>query len=104
VVQDRSVPAAPVAPATKASPSAKSHPPPPQPRASRSRPIPASIANERTRRLQIALARHGFYAGPLNGVADGSTESAIRAYQASLGDPATGRLSPTEIVHLLDNE
>ena len=59
--------------------------------------------DERTRRLQDALTQNGFYSGPLDGVADARTVQAILSYQISLGDPATGSLTQTEVVHLLND-
>jgi peptidoglycan hydrolase-like protein with peptidoglycan-binding domain len=74
----------------------------PERRVARSYPS-TPTGDERTRRLQIALAHHGFYGGTLNGVADFRTVEAIRAFQASLGDRASGTLTQTEIVRLLNN-
>lgn len=58
---------------------------------------------ERLRRLQAALTRHGFYSGPLDGVADSRTVQAILSYQISVGDPPTGTLTQTEIIRMLNN-
>jgi len=55
----------------------------------------------RIKRLQTALARTG-YAGPIDGRLNGPTVAAIRAFQRSLGNPETGALSQTELVHLLN--
>ncbi len=55
----------------------------------------------RIKRLQAALARTG-YAGPIDGRLNGPTVAAIRAFQRSLGNPETGALSQTELVHLLN--
>lgn len=41
---------------------------------------------------QIALARHGFSSGPIDGVAGAQSASALRAFQTSVSLPATGRL------------
>lgn len=72
---------------------------PPQPPArARSAEAPGS---GRIKRLQAALARTG-YAGPLDGRLNGPTVAAIRAFQRSLGNPETGALSQTELVHLLN--
>jgi len=72
---------------------------PPQPPArARSAEAPG---NGRIKRLQAALARTG-YAGPLDGRLNGPTLAAIRAFQRSLGNPETGVLSQTELVHLLN--
>jgi hypothetical protein len=62
-----------------------------------------AVPDPRTRRLQVALARRGFYRGPLNGVASLRTAQAIRAYQVALGDAPSGALTQTEIVRLLNN-
>jgi hypothetical protein len=58
---------------------------------------------ERLRRLQAALTRHGFYSGPLDGIADARTVQAILSYQISVGDPPTGTLTQTEIIRMLNN-
>jgi hypothetical protein len=59
--------------------------------------------DDRIWRLQAALTRRGFYRGPLDGRASLVTLQAIRGYQASLRDPATGVLTQIEIVRLLNN-
>jgi peptidoglycan hydrolase-like protein with peptidoglycan-binding domain len=64
---------------------------------------PRPSGDERIRRQQAALTRHGFYNGPLDGVADNRTVQAIRSFQISLGDRATGSLTQTEIIRLLNN-
>jgi hypothetical protein len=61
------------------------------------------VGEERLRRLQAALTRHGFYSGPLDGVADARTVQAILSYQISVGDPPTGTLTQTEIIRMLNN-
>jgi hypothetical protein len=58
---------------------------------------------ERVRRLQLALTKHGLYGGPLDGVANARTLQAILSYQISIGDPPSGTLTQTEIVRMLDN-
>jgi peptidoglycan hydrolase-like protein with peptidoglycan-binding domain len=58
---------------------------------------------DRVRRLQAALTRHGFYHGPLDGIADSRTVQAILAYQISVGDPPSGTLTQTEIIRMLNN-
>lgn len=40
--------------------------------------------------LQLALRDHGFYSGPVDGVAGGATSDAIRAFERRLGVVATG--------------
>jgi Putative peptidoglycan binding domain/Caspase domain len=100
---------APPAPAPAAArPSPPPQPPrpaerPPERRVVRARPPAFTNGDERTRRLQIALAHRGFYGGPIDGGADAGTEQAIRAYQSSLGDRQSGTLTQTEIVRLLNN-
>jgi hypothetical protein len=64
---------------------------------------PEGVPDARTRRLQVALARRGFYRGPLDGLATVHTAQAIHAFQAALGDPPSGTLTQTEIVRLLNN-
>ncbi len=59
--------------------------------------------NDRIRRLQVLLARHGIYRGEFNGRADDATTRAIRAYQYTLGDAMTGVMTQSEIVRLLNN-
>jgi hypothetical protein len=60
-------------------------------------------SEERIRRLQAALTRHGFYSGPLDGIQDARTVQAVFSYQISIGDPATGTLTQNEIIRLLNN-
>jgi peptidoglycan hydrolase-like protein with peptidoglycan-binding domain len=46
--------------------------------------------------VQRELKRHGFYAGPIDGVIGTATEAALRAYQRDRGLTVTGRLdAPT---------
>jgi hypothetical protein len=72
---------------------------PPDAKTARTKPA----GEDRIRRLQAALARHGFYHGPLDGVADSRTVQAILAYQISIGDPPSGTLTQTEIIRMLNN-
>jgi lipoprotein-anchoring transpeptidase ErfK/SrfK len=52
---------------------------------------------------QIALARHGFSCGPIDGVAGVQSAAALRAFQASQNLPPTGRLDDdTRAALLLD--
>jgi peptidoglycan hydrolase-like protein with peptidoglycan-binding domain len=62
----------------------------------------AARVDSRTSRIQEALARRGFYHGPVDGVSSGRTASAIRAFQTSLGDSPTGGLTQLEVVKLLN--
>jgi hypothetical protein len=62
----------------------------------------SSRADGRMSRIQEALARRGFYHGPADGVANPRTTSAIRAFQASLGDTPTGGLTQIQVVKLLN--
>jgi peptidoglycan hydrolase-like protein with peptidoglycan-binding domain len=66
------------------------------------RPLEARL-DDRIWRLQAALARRGFYRGPLDGLASPRTIQAIRGYQLSLRDPPSGVLTQIEIVRLLNN-
>jgi peptidoglycan hydrolase-like protein with peptidoglycan-binding domain len=66
-------------------------------------PPPEARADDRIWRLQAALARRGFYRGPLDGLASPRTVQAIRGYQLSLRDPPSGVLTQIEIVRLLNN-
>ncbi len=78
---------------------------PPSPALSRSATVPRTPAarpNARTERIQLALSRRGLLAGPADGVMDGRTESAIRAYQASIGERPSGALSVNQIIQLLN--
>lgn len=63
---------------------------------------PTPLASRRTLRIQAAMARQGAFSGPLDGVMDKRTLTAIRSYQAGLGDQATGVLTQPEIVRLLN--
>ncbi|WP_415663399.1 L,D-transpeptidase family protein, partial [Rariglobus hedericola] len=52
---------------------------------------------------QIALARHGFSSGPIDGVAGAQSAAALRAFQESAGLKPTGRLDDsTQAALLLD--
>lgn len=52
---------------------------------------------------QIALARHGFSSGPIDGVAGAQSASALRAFQESAGLKPTGRLDqPTRDALVLE--
>ncbi|KGM30573.1 peptidoglycan-binding domain-containing protein, partial [Inquilinus limosus] len=63
---------------------------------------PARPTDSRTGRIQAALARRGFYAGSPSGRMDGRTREAIRAFQASIGDPSSGVLTQIQIAKLLN--
>ncbi|HSI10350.1 MAG TPA: L,D-transpeptidase family protein [Rariglobus sp.] len=80
--------AAPVAlsaqPAAPATPLVSFTPPPPP----RTYPRPVDSLLE----AQIALARHGFSSGPIDGVPGAQTAAALRAFQQSRALPPTGRL------------
>jgi hypothetical protein len=49
---------------------------------------------EQIRAAQVALARLGFYNGQIDGSLGKGTSGAIRAFEKSLGWPATGQLTP----------
>jgi len=94
--------------AEAAPPSAPAIQPPDAPQAAKNTPDTKTartkpIGEDRIRRLQAALTRHGFYHGPLDGVADSRTVQAILAYQISVGDPPSGTLTQTEIIRMLNN-
>ena len=40
--------------------------------------------------VQRELRRRGYYRGVVNGISDGSTRAAIRAFEANMGLPVTG--------------
>lgn len=45
--------------------------------------------------VQTALARRGYYHGPIDGVIGSSTRDAIRSFQAAQGLPGTGMIDPS---------
>ena len=57
---------------------------------------------QRIAHIQTALIQHGEYAGPVDGTMSARTIAAIRVLQTHLGNPATGTLTPAEIVLLLN--
>ena len=59
--------------------------------------------NPRIARIQQALARHGLYNGPSDGVLTEPTAAAIRRFQQSIGNAPTGTLNQIEIVRLLNS-
>ncbi|MBW8725500.1 MAG: caspase family protein [Inquilinus limosus] len=63
---------------------------------------PARPTSSRSGRIQAALARRGFYSGTVSGRMDSRTREAIRAFQASLGDPSSGVLTQIQIAKLLN--
>ncbi|OWJ63550.1 hypothetical protein BWR60_29375 [Inquilinus limosus] len=56
---------------------------------------PARPTSSRSGRIQAALARRGFYSGPVSGRMDGRTREAI-------GDPSSGVLTQIQIAKLLN--
>lgn len=56
----------------------------------------ASVTRAQNRETQTALNYFGFNAGPVDGVVGRGTRAAMAAYQAHLGFPATGALTPYE--------
>lgn len=62
----------------------------------------ARPTSSRSGRIQAALARRGFYSGAVSGRMDSRTREAIRAFQASLGDPSSGVLTQIQIAKLLN--
>ncbi|MBV8176019.1 MAG: peptidoglycan-binding protein [Verrucomicrobia bacterium] len=45
-----------------------------------------------TKAVQAALARRGYYRGPVDGAMGSETRSAIRSFQAHEGLPVTGQV------------
>jgi hypothetical protein len=45
-------------------------------------------------KVQLELARRGYYHGQINGVIDSSSSQAIRAFQKARGLPVTGLIDP----------
>ncbi len=60
-----------------------------------------TVADSRIIRIQEALARRGFYHGPIDGVRGSRTRAAIHAFQIALGDPPFPGLTRIEVVKLL---
>ena len=65
-------------------------------------PPPPGQPDTRTRRLQAALARQGFYRGPADGRPGAPTQGAVRQFQRSLGAAETGEMTQSEIIRLLN--
>jgi peptidoglycan hydrolase-like protein with peptidoglycan-binding domain len=61
----------------------------------------AQRSSARTARIQAALAHHHAYDGPIDGLIGPGTLMAIRTFQRSLGDTATGVLTRSEIIQLV---
>lgn len=57
---------------------------------------PESHEVEAVRRVQVALLAHGFFNGRVTGIDSPATHVAIRRFQAVLGHPVTGVLTPVE--------
>jgi len=53
---------------------------------------PVPVAGDVVGNVQRALKYKGFYRGPIDGVTNATTRAAIRAYDASVGLPATGMI------------
>jgi peptidoglycan hydrolase-like protein with peptidoglycan-binding domain len=51
--------------------------------------------------LQGALKTRGFYNGPIDGIWGSGMESAVKAFQASVGLPQTGAIDPPTLQALL---
>ncbi|NLS07997.1 hypothetical protein HGP14_32795 [Rhizobium sp. P32RR-XVIII] len=62
----------------------------------------ASRPDQKASRIQAALARGGFYGGPINGRLDARTKHAIRAFQRRIGDAPSGVLTRIQIAKLLN--
>ena len=62
----------------------------------------ATRPDRKTSRIQAALARGGFYRGPINGRLDTRTKHAIRAFQKRIGDAPSGVLTQIQIAKLLN--
>ncbi len=84
--------APPAPPVTPPPPTAPPAPPSP------AGPFDATLAQRRE--IQAALARLGYYDGPLDGVFGPDTHAAIRRYQFELKAPMTGTLSAAEAEQL----
>jgi hypothetical protein len=72
-------------------------PPPAAPTVS----APAILTEADRRRVQLALARLGYYTGPADGVHGPGTIASIRRYQSESGAPATGVLTEFQLAALL---
>ncbi|MBE7209412.1 MAG: peptidoglycan-binding protein [Gluconacetobacter diazotrophicus] len=92
-------------PAAGAANTATRSPPPPSAGAATATRKPrreVQEANQRIRRIQVALLAKGYYAGRVSGELDAGTQYAIRAFQRSLGAAETGSLAPDQVVRLLN--
>ena len=74
----------------------------PRPSEADAPPPPPGQPDTRTRRLQAALARQGFYRGPADGRPGAPTQGAVRQFQRSLGAAETGEMTQSEIIRLLN--
>ena len=61
----------------------------------------AKIVNVPCSSIQEALLAIGFYSGAIDGSCAGTSRKAMLQYQASLGVPTTGELTPQQIVRLV---
>ncbi|MEI8233661.1 MAG: peptidoglycan-binding domain-containing protein [Verrucomicrobiota bacterium] len=53
---------------------------------------PVPVAGDLVGNVQRALKYRGFYPGPIDGLSGPATRAAVRAYDASVGLPATGMI------------
>ena len=60
------------------------------------------LTRDERRQIQSALADAGFYTGTINGLFGRQTRAAIRAWQASHGEPETGYLDADGAIALLE--
>jgi len=57
---------------------------------------PGSRVEREVRRIQVGLLARGLYGGRVDGIETGRMRAAVRHFQAELGHPATGHLTPEE--------
>jgi hypothetical protein len=95
---------APPAAAPPAPPVTPPPPPPPPPPTVPPAPPPSPVALDASltqrRAIQAALARLGYYDGPLDGLFGPDTHAAIRRYQFEIKAPMTGTLSAAQAERL----
>lgn len=59
-----------------------------------------SIDADDARKLQRALAKEGYYSGPIDGVVGPKTRSGLREFQGDEKLPVTGRVDAATLAHL----
>lgn len=67
----------------------------PRPRPAERR--PALVANQTEQRIQLALLARGLYLGRVSGYDDAATQASVRHFQAIIGHPLTGQVTPAEL-------